>query len=655
MLFPRKCAGMLMQAVLIVICSVMMQNSSSAETGYMPEIRNAQNEPDLSHLPKFYTSDSSYDEFVNEYFMRHLSIDKSGVYNDGVMLGAVNHMWVVEWDWWMLPWIDRGAMGLARQGGSPSDVPLSTLVTCAVDKYGYTWGARPYPEAKNTMGSSIPTFGWPWPKYNWNRTVTQPTGWEFNDINDGFRDKWTSHDMELQPGYADFSLAGRITGSKPELISPKFDCDSFQIPIIELDITYKPKPGEDASKCIDGLKIYWTTDANPRFSESRMVTADYSVMPPKSFAADYSPWMSSSEARYALYFPMYLHQEWDKGGHRITRLKIVPGGDDSIGDDVSINYVRASYDVRMSTTNATLINASYKFYMWNGDDQFLKEMMPRLRKSIIFMNEHLQGKKDKLLNFDWFVGHDGLGGDKPGHGLIGCYWDLLPVGRFDLESSYNYYQALKAMSELERVVEKKKIAVPDVKVIAPNNMSQISYIETPESLKSLASNVKSRIERSFWNEKTGRFVRNIDINGVKHDFGFLHHNLTALAFGIGTEKQRTSILSWLDGDRIVAGDTSTGKDIYHWRFAPRTTTLANKDYFFWPWVIGGREATPDLMWTREFGNQIQDGGAIPLTSLFDLMLRISDGSQKQIDAAYTGTKEVQQWFTGREICRRRRL
>ncbi|MHB1458935.1 MAG: glucosidase family protein, partial [Armatimonadota bacterium] len=528
----------------------MTQSSSSAETGYLPEIKNAQMEPDLSRLPSFYTSDFAYDEFANEYFMRHLSIDKRGVYTGGVLLGAVNHMWVVEWDWWMLPWIDRGAMGLARQGGNKSDIPLTTLVTCAVDKYGYTWGARPYPEAKNVIGSHIPTFGWPWPKYNWNRTVTQQTGWDFNDINDGFRDKWTSRDMELQPGYVDFSLAGKVTGPKPELVSPKFDCDSFQIPIIELDITYKPKLGKNAYKCIDGLKVYWTTDANPRFSEARMVTADFSAMPPKQFAVDYTPWVSDSEARYSLYFPMYLHPEWGKGGHQITRLKIVPVEADCIGDEVSVNYVRASYDVRLSTTNATLINAAYKFYMWNGDDRFLKEMMPKLRKSITFMNEHLRGKADKLINFDWFVGHDGLGGDQPGHGLIGCYWDLLPAGRFDLESSYNYYHALTAMAELERIVARKKIDVPGVNVIGPDNRSVISYGETPESLKSLASKVKSQIEKIFWNEKTGRFARNIDIKGVKHDYGFLHHNLTALAFGIGTKKQRASILSCLDGTRI---------------------------------------------------------------------------------------------------------
>jgi hypothetical protein len=87
----------------------------------------------------------------------------------------------IEWDWWMLPWIDRGAMGLERQGNSPLDVILTNLLRSTVDKYGYTWGASLRPEPRDSLGGWTPTFGWPWPKYNRNYTVTRPTGWEFND------------------------------------------------------------------------------------------------------------------------------------------------------------------------------------------------------------------------------------------------------------------------------------------------------------------------------------------------------------------------------------------------------------------------------------------------------------------------------------------
>ncbi|MFQ3549230.1 MAG: hypothetical protein SNJ70_05720 [Armatimonadota bacterium] len=48
-------------------------------------------------------------------------------------------------------------------------------------------------------------------------------------------------------------------------------------------------------------------------------------------------------------------------------------------------------------------------------------------------------------------------------------------------------------------------------------------------------------------EDKQRFCRNIDINGNKHDYGWLQFNLHVLAFGIGTDKQRKAVVSWLNG------------------------------------------------------------------------------------------------------------
>ena len=63
----------------------------------------------------------------------------------------------------------------------------------------------------------------------------------------------------FEPGYVDHSLVGRITGPHPEILSPKFDVDVFQVPIIELDIDLPNARGEDADRLVDGLKVYWTT------------------------------------------------------------------------------------------------------------------------------------------------------------------------------------------------------------------------------------------------------------------------------------------------------------------------------------------------------------------------------------------------------------
>jgi hypothetical protein len=189
-------------------------------------------------LPHFFTSDPDYDKFLNEYFMRHLTVDDHGVYSGWVKLGTVDHMWVIEWDMWMLPWIDRGAMGLKRQFGWTGDCIYSTLANVPVDKYGYTWGGTVTAEPNNGLGGYKPTFGWCWPKYNRNFTTPTPTGWEFNDIADNQRDKWAVKGIDLKPGYVDHCLEGTITGDHPELTSPAFDTDVYQVPIVELDITY---------------------------------------------------------------------------------------------------------------------------------------------------------------------------------------------------------------------------------------------------------------------------------------------------------------------------------------------------------------------------------------------------------------------------------
>jgi len=603
-------------------------------------IKNLSPKADFSRLPRFYTSNPAYDEFVNDYFMRHLSVDDRAIYTGGVLLGATDHMWVIEWDWWMLPWIDRGAMGLARQGGNDTDVMLDTLAGAAVDKYGYVYGAKLCSEPNNSLGGYKPTFGWPWPKYNRNYTVSKPTGWEFNDINDGARDQWIVRDIELEPGYVDNRLVGKTTGPKAELISPKFDVDVFQVPIFEIDIEYA---GEKAADAVKGLRIYWTTDKSPRFSEERMVTVDFASLPPTSFPEDYAPMAGEGRARFPIYYPMCLHPEWGREGRRITRLKVVPTGSSCEGMKISLNYVRASYDIRLSTTNTTLINAVHKFYTWSGDDAYLARMMPRLRRAMIFLNEHLQGRAEGLLDQEWFVGHDGLGGDKPGHGLIASYWDLLPAGRWDIESSMQYYHALKAMAELERVAAKRGIKVSAVDVLGPDSRTRIAYRETPRSLEAIAKRVKARCEQVFWDAKTGRFVRNVDTNGKQHDYGLVHFNVLALAFGIGTDAQRASIVSWLNGSRVVPGDTSQGADIYHWRFGPRMTTVQNEDYYFWPWIFDRRNF-PNAAPNYVFGNQMQNGGAVPFTSLFDLMARCGTGDQREIDRAYERTLQIKSWF-----------
>lgn len=632
--------------VLLVIALMSTYQAQCAENPPIFHLPNASPKADFDRLPVFYTSDPKYDEFANEWFMRHLSVDKERAVHDyggGVVLGATDHLWCVEWDAWYLPWIDRGAMGTERQGGNDVDWQYYYLLNVPMNKYGQVWGAIFSPEPKDRLGHWKPLIGWPWPKYNRDTSSPIPHGWEFNDPNDGQRDKWIARDIELSPGYADHSLEGAITGPRPEFISPEFDADVYQVPIIELDIEYKLSEVAKVTDLIAGLRIYWKTDDEPFFSEDKMVTADFADLPPKQFPNDYASFHTEKSARYPLYFLMCQHPKWGREGRRITRIKIVPTDEGTEGVTVSLNYVRASYDVRLYTTNGILVNSAFRYYMWSGNDEFLRAIMPRLRRAMIYMNEHLQGRKHGLIHSGWMVGKDGLGG-VVGRSVYGSYWDLLPSGVFDIESSVHYYSALRAMAELERVVKQKGWRFPEVSVLGPDDKAVVGYYDDAKSLDKLAETVKKRIEEVFWMPETGRFCKAVDVNGKKHDYGFLHFNLWALAQGIGTKAQRDSILSWMDGSRIVEGDTSTGSDIYKWRFGPRITTKRNTEWYYWAWIDDWKVATEEWKYSREWGNQMQDGGGVPFTSFYDLVLRTSVGRQSDIDAAFERTKEIQAWF-----------
>jgi hypothetical protein len=608
---------------------------------------DAQAAPLYEKLPEFYSSDAEYDRFLNDYYRLHLSVDDTGVYwPPHPVVGAVDMLWCVEWDSLFLPWVDRAAMGLKRQKGSPEDIPLSTLAKVAVDKFGYVWGSEPRPDARNIIISGRPKFSWPWPNYLNNSTVDVKTGWEFNDADEVLIGKYEASRFVIKHRPVDFSLKGTITGSEPSILMPAINAEAFHIPILELDITYQRNDDGSVEDLVNGIEIWWTTEEHPEFSRQRSVGMDLCALPPAEFPGMYRPYVHADNARYYLPFLMYLHPEWGRDDTRIRRIKVVVAGRDAAGTDVSINFVRATYDSRNATFNSTLVSSTRDFFMWSGNEEFLAYMMPRLRRSILFMNNHLKGACDHLLNLEHMVGHDGLGGFDDGHGNHGSYWDLIPAGLYDAETSLKYYKALRAMASLERAAAERGIKVPDVNVVAPDVRTLIAYQETAESLDRLADQVKEKFEMSFWIPETGRFCRNIDVNGEKHDYGFLHVNLHALYAGLGTEEQRRQIMSWLTGKRIVQGDTSTGSDIYRWRFAPRATTKRNETYYFWPWAdsIETSRKNPDLAPRLDWGNQVQDGGAIPFTTFMDLMVRVHGADQQEVNAAYQRTLQIKNWF-----------
>jgi len=242
-----------------------------------------------------------------------------------------------------------------------------------------------------------------------------------------------------------------------------------------------------------------------------------------------------------------------------------------------------------------------------------------------------QIRERKLVHVPW-VGHDGRSGlvagpngipqPRLGLGVGNNYYDLVPFGGDDALATIYYFDALNLMADIER----------EIAAQAAWNIPMDGPPFSVDELTSLADAVKAHAGQYFWNEATERFIGWQDTQGVRYDYGFVFVNNEAVAYGFATPQQARQIYDWLDGNRIVDGDTSQGADIYHWRFAPRTTTRRNIQDYVWAW-----SAPQSIPW----GDQIQDGGAVLGFSYYDLMTRMQTSGA---DDAWGRLQEILTWF-----------
>lgn len=222
-------------------------------------------------------------------------------------------------------------------------------------------------------------------------------------------------------------------------------------------------------------------------------------------------------------------------------------------------------------------------------------LIEKLRKAMRYQLEVLDGKSGLLTIRD--PKHDGTA-----TGLGGNYWD---GWRFGYQSAYAnllFFQSLEWMARLEEA---------------------LGNADKAAEYRALRPQVKQRFNERFWNEQSGRFAGWIAKDGTVADCGFTFVNLEAIACGIATEEHARQVLRWLDGSRTVRGDTSTGKDIYFWKVAPRANTLdaaVNGGVFWDDWTM---KLGPGTM--GEYGKQIQNGGQIFYVSYYDLMSRLRTG------------------------------
>lgn len=260
---------------------------------------------------------------------------------------------------------------------------------------------------------------------------------------------------------------------------------------------------------------------------------------------------------------------------------------------------------RHIVTNAIYPMAVAQVYLQTRDKGFLELKDPKTGESVLdkarramdYQLKTLGGSTGLLTITDPEI--DGTPASKGNN-----YWDFWLFGGQSAYDNAFFYESLRWMAGLEEAVGNDARAA---------------------ELRALRPLVRQRFNETFWDEAKGRFIGWIDKDGKRYDYGFTFVNLPAVAWGLADGDRAKQILDWLDGKRTVAGDTSTGKDIYSFGFAPRTNTLdaaAGSPPMVNTWngalnIKAGGNA--------EFGKQIQNGGAIFYVSYYDLMARLRAG------------------------------
>jgi len=346
------------------------------------------------------------------------------------------------------------------------------------------------------------------------------------------------------------------------------------------------------------------------------------------------------------WLPMYLNENWNGQNLTAVGVKVQPKEGKALDVEFRMNYFQLNYDTRQSFITSQYIMAFGEYASTSRDLEFLQNNLAKVRQAIMWELECLKGKQG-MLDISYLQGHDGIPG-KVGHGISDCYYDITPSPAVNLWSNLQFYGALQSVIAVEKMAAAYGITDTTANIRHPYNIDErIQWNYSIADLETILSNLKTNMQKpyvegdydwsekgGFWDASTGRFIQGITAEGVKLDYGYLHYNLEAVYYGIGTDEQIKSIMDWANGDRIVEGDTSTGEDIYAFEFAPRYTTVDNKKDYLWAYQKSGEGR-------MTFGDSVNDGGAVITWSYYDLIARLQ---ARGVEDAFGRLKGINTWY-----------
>lgn len=540
-------------------------------------------------------------------------------YNRSIRDGAdalFNEEYIAVADYW------KGGLRDLLQNNSLHAMHRAKILSMGVQPDGYI--------NTNQHFSHSHEWGWPFPLWVQATGVrgTRAAGWHFQDRPIGWvgdfliswgdtrwytaaaRNNWTLNGLQDQ-GIVQDRWRLQTTSGDAWLQTPLgVTFDRTNTPFLQLRWLRSgtPPPGQKPY-------IEWRRLGDTGYSPDRRIYFENNGNP---------AYEAISGVRHAL-IPVKDHPLWNG---TITRIRIHPAPGET-GVQVEIDSFFSAYDTRHTVNMPYYIITAWEYFRWTGDTAFLRQRIGQMRTSLRYQQDELGGLANNHIRTPW-PNNDGRSGIvyvngqkqlRSGVGKGTNYWDLLPFGYDDMYATSLYYKTTEIMAELEEA-------------IAANPQWNIPGDGTPfdpASLRSHAEQVRQTANDYFWNDETGRFIAVQDIEGTRWDYGFTFVNLEAIWHGIANEDRAQSIMDWITGERIVAGDTSQGADIYRWRFGPRATTKRNIDWYVWAW--SAPESIP-------FGGQVQDGGAVLGFTFYDLWARLRILGP---DNAWDRLREIMEW------------
>jgi len=534
-----------------------------------------------------------------------------------------NKEYLTTADLWLSGAIDE------KRGKPIQEVHREDISGIELDPDGYVYTHQHFSQAHET--------GWPFPLWTQadsgpDKVAGKTAGWHFQSDGPGWvwdyalrhwkTPQWkgetaaASWDLDnvKSLGISDSKWQLEATGDSPTITSPRgVKIEAFQSPFLQIRWLRTPEPTGHRRPYVE-----WQREGDRDFSPDRRIYFDY------VHSDQLVPVSDVTHTKHTM-IRMHTHPKWS-GTIKRLRFSLAPGESNV---KFSIDSIFTCYDTRHTINNPIYVMSCWNYFRWTGDAGFLIANIDHMRRAMRYQMDDMGGLKLNHIR-NTMVGHDGqpawvknADGSKTirgGHGIGSNYWDILPFGWDDMYATAQYYASLLAMADAEQVL-----------LDNPGWNVPHSGAFDPAQLRKHAAAVKAEANRLFWDRSKGRFIGCIDSEGTPHEYGFTFLNLDSIWYGIASDAHARAILDWLSGKRIVKGDTSTGEDIYHWRFGPRATTKRNVE-----WYMSGWTAPESLPW----GGQVQDGGAVLGFTFYDLMARLKVNGA---DDAWTRLSEILDW------------